>query len=216
MAAKAVTVLVLVLLLSLLSFSSLALTQDFCVADLSSKDTPAGYPCKPQTEVTADDFFYAGLKKPGQIVNPFNASVAKAFVHDFPGVNGLRISGARVDIYPGGVAPLHTHPEGTELVYVLEGKVVAGFISSTGNTVYMETLNKGDLFVFPIGLLHFLYNTGTTTAVMVSAYSSSNPGLQIVDFALFQSTLSEEDVAKTTFLKLAEVNRLKAVFGGSG
>ncbi|GJN16033.1 hypothetical protein PR202_gb02983 [Eleusine coracana subsp. coracana] len=214
--AKAAVILVLVPLLSLLPFSSLALTQDFCVADLNSRDTPAGYPCKPQTDVTADDFFYGGLAKPGPNISPFDTSVAMAFVNDFPGVNGLDISGARIDMAPGGVAPLHTHPEGTELFYLLEGTLVSGFISSTGNTVYMKTMKKGDLFVFPLGLLHFQYNVGRETAVGIAAYSSPNPGLLIIDFAVFKSTLAADVVEKITFLQQAEVKRLKGVFGGSG
>lgn len=214
--AKAALILALVALFSMLPFSSLALTQDFCVADLNSRDTPAGYPCKPQKSVTADDFFYDGLAKPGPEISPFNISVATAFVDDFPGVNGLDISGGRVDIGPGGVAPLHTHPEGTELLYVLEGTMVAGFISSTGNTVYMKKLNKGDLFVFPVGLLHFQYNSGTKTAVAIAAYSSPNPGVQIFDFTMFKSTLPTDVVSKITFLQPAEVKRLKKLFGGSG
>ncbi|GJN03705.1 hypothetical protein PR202_ga21180 [Eleusine coracana subsp. coracana] len=47
----------------LLPFASLALTQDFCVADLTCSDTPAGYPCK--ASVTAGDFAYHGLAAAG-------------------------------------------------------------------------------------------------------------------------------------------------------
>ena len=40
---------------------------------------------------------------------------------------------------------------------------MAGFISSA-NSVYYKTLNKGDVMVFPQGLLHFQINGGWRTA----------------------------------------------------
>ncbi|KAF8646704.1 hypothetical protein HU200_065706 [Digitaria exilis] len=49
-----------------LPFSSLALTQDLCVANLLlPDDTPAGYPCKPKAVVTANDFHSTALAQPG-------------------------------------------------------------------------------------------------------------------------------------------------------
>ncbi|XP_062192621.1 germin-like protein 8-14 [Phragmites australis] len=215
--AKAVfLILVVVPFLSLLPFSSLALTQDFCVADLNMSDTPAGYPCKPQTAVIADDFYYGGLARPGPNISPFMVRLVSASVNEYPAVNGLGISASRFDVAPGGVVPLLTHPEASELLFVVEGTMVAGFISAATNTVYIRTLNKGDTFVFPQGLLHFQYNNGTTTAVGLSAYSSSNPGLQVVDWALFKNNLPSAVVEKVTFLDLFEIEKLKRLFGGSG
>lgn len=209
-------VLVAPLMISLLPSSSLALNQDFCIADLARGDTPAGYPCKPQTGVTADDFYYRGLNTTGPTINPFNIGLSSAFVTRFPGVNGLGISAARVDFAPGGVVPLHSHPGGTELLYVIEGAISAGFITSLTNQVYVKTLYKGDLMVFPQGLLHFQYNLGNDTAVALSSYSSANPGLMILDFALFANNLPSDVVSKVTVLDELEVRKLKALFGGSG
>jgi oxalate decarboxylase/phosphoglucose isomerase-like protein (cupin superfamily) len=74
---------------------------------------------------------------------------------------------------------MHTHPEASELLFVVEGTLSAGFISADANKAYVKALGKGDLFVFPQGLLHFQYNIGNSTAVAFAAYSSPNPGLQI-------------------------------------
>ena len=73
MAPKAAVVhLVLVPLLSLiLPFSSLALAQDFCVADMARPDTPSGYPCKPKALVDSNDFYSDALAKPGPAIQPF-------------------------------------------------------------------------------------------------------------------------------------------------
>ncbi|XP_062195959.1 germin-like protein 8-14 [Phragmites australis] len=208
-------ILLLVPLLSLLPFSSRALTQDFCVADLASSDTPGGYPCKPQTAVTADDFYYRGLATTGPSIAPFKVSLSSAFVTRFPGVNGLGISAARADMAPGGVVPLHWHPVATELLFVLDGTMVCGFISATSNKVFTKTLYKGDLMVLPQGQPHFQYNVGNATAVALSSYSSPNPGLQILDFALFANNLPSEVVSKVTVLDKLEVRKLKALFGGT-
>ncbi|KAF8769470.1 hypothetical protein HU200_006502 [Digitaria exilis] len=70
----------------------------------------AGYPCKLQAGVTADDFYYRGLNTTGPTIDPFSIRLSSAFVTRFPGVNGLDISAARVDFAPGGVVPLHSHP----------------------------------------------------------------------------------------------------------
>jgi hypothetical protein len=156
-----------------LPFSSLAVYQDFCIADLSAAATPGGYPCKPPKDVTADDFHYGGLATPGTALKPFKISLGSAVVTTFPGLNGLGISAARMVMVPGGVAPLHSHPGGTELIFVIEGSVVCGF-------------------------------------------SSDNPGLQILDFALFANDLPTEVVNKVTNLDELQIVKLKALFGGRG
>jgi quercetin dioxygenase-like cupin family protein len=216
MAKKALVLLVVPLLSLLLPFSAFALVQDFCVANLQLSDTPSGYPCKPECVVTAADFSYSGLASPGPTITPFNTALASALVTQFPAVNGLGISATRFDIYPGGVVPLLIHPRATELLFVLDGTMVAGFISAATNTLYMKTLNKGDIFVFPKGLLHFQYNPVNKTTTGLSTYTSSNPGLQIVDWALFKNNLPTEVINKVTFISLPEIRRLKALFGGSG
>ncbi|KAF8654468.1 hypothetical protein HU200_061656 [Digitaria exilis] len=202
--------------LSLLLLSpSLALNQDFCIADLPRGDTPAGYPCKPQANVTADDFYYSGLATTSPPAAPFNVGVSSAFVATFPGVNGLGISAARADMAPGGVVPLHWHPLATELLYVLDGTMACGFISATLNKVYTKTLRKGDLMVLPQGQPHFQYNLGNDTAVALSSYSSSSPGVQVLDFVLFGNDLPSDVVSKVTVLDQVQVKKLKALFGGS-
>jgi quercetin dioxygenase-like cupin family protein len=212
--AKAELLLALVASLVVLPFSSLAVYQDFCIADLSAAATPGGYPCKPPKDVTADDFHYGGLATPGTALKPFKISLGSAVVTTFPGLNGLGISAARMVMVPGGVAPLHSHPGGTELIFVIEGSVVCGFISATLNRVYTKTLYAGDLMVLPQGQLHFQYSHGNTTAVTLSSFSSDNPGLQILDFALFANDLPTEVANKVTNLDELQIVKLKAALFG--
>ena len=206
---------ILALFSFLLVSSSHAAVQDFCVADLTAPQGPAGYSCKTPAEVTADDFVYSGLSVPGNTSTLFNAAINTAFVDKFPGLNGLGVPMARADIAPGGVIPMHTHPGASEIILIAKGSVTAGLISSD-NTVYLKTLKEGDIMVFPQGLLHFQVNTGRTQALLRVSFGSPNPGLQILSTALFSNNLPSELIEKTTFLDDNEVKRLKALLGGSG
>ncbi|KAK9705558.1 hypothetical protein RND81_07G066200 [Saponaria officinalis] len=191
-----------------------ASVSDFCVADTSLPDTPSGYPCKKVSKVTVNDFVYSGLGVAGNTSNIIKAAVTPAFDAQFPGVNGLGISLARLDIAVGGVVPMHTHPGASEVLIVIQGSICAGFISSA-NGVYFKTLNKGDIMVFPQGLLHFQINSGKSRVLAFVGFSSPSPGLQILDFALFANSLPSELVEKTTFLDDAQVKKLKGVLGGT-
>ncbi|PON55606.1 Germin [Trema orientale] len=201
---------------SLFFSSSFGAVQDFCVADYSGPQGPAGYSCKNPAKVTVDDFVNHDLANKGNTTNIIKAAVTTAFDSQFPGVNGLGLSLARADLAPGGVIPFHTHPGGSEILIVIEGTLCAGFVSSTANTVYFKTLNKGDVMVFPQGLLHFQINSGRGEALFLAGFNSPNPGLQLTDFALFKNNLPTELVAATTFLDVAQIKKLKGVLGGTG
>jgi quercetin dioxygenase-like cupin family protein len=202
------------IIFSLLSFSHASLVVDFCVADYTPPNGPAGYSCKSPENATADDFVYHGLNTSGNITNIFNATVTFAFDSQFPGLNGLGITIGRLDFGVGGVVPLHTHPRGSELIVVIEGTLLAGFVS-TNNVAYIKTLYKGDIMVFPQGLLHFQINVGDSNALAFVSLGSANPGLQILDTALFSSNLPSEVIAATSFIDIDEVRKLKGIFGGS-
>ncbi|XP_028751502.1 auxin-binding protein ABP19a-like isoform X1 [Neltuma alba] len=206
-------ILPIIFIFCLLSSTSQASVLDFCVADYAGPNSPAGYSCKKPSKVTVNDFVFHGLGVAGNTSNIIKAAVTPAFDAQFPGLNGLGISLGRLDIEKGGVIPLHTHPGASEALVVLQGSITAGFVSSD-NTVYLKTLKTGDTMVFPQGLLHFQINAGGTSAQALVTFSSANPGLQILDFALFKSDLPTPLIALTTFLDVAQVKKLKGVLGG--
>ncbi|XP_021750120.1 auxin-binding protein ABP19a-like [Chenopodium quinoa] len=194
-------------------FVSSAIAGDYCVADLNLPDGPAGYSCKKPSKVTVDDFVYHGLAAAGNTSNLIKAAVTPAFSAQFPGVNGLGLSIARLDIAAGGVIPMHTHPGGSEILVVIQGQICAGFIDSA-NDIYFKTLNKGDVMVFPQGLLHFQINAGKSPALAFVSFSSPSPGLQITDYAFFANGLPTDLIATTTFLPKDVIKKLKGVLGG--
>jgi len=208
-------ILTIFFIFSLLSLAH-ASVVDFCVADYNAPKGPAGYSCKPPSKVTANDFAYHGLATAGNTTNIFKAAVTIASDAQFPGVNGLGISISRLDLAVNGVIPLHTHPGASQLLVLVKGTIIAGFVSSD-NAVYLKTLHKlGDTMIFPQGLLHFQINVGGSNALAFTSFSSANPRLQILDFALFKSDFPTEFITATTFLDAAVVKKLKGLFGGSG
>ncbi|XLS47397.1 hypothetical protein HN51_021755 [Arachis hypogaea] len=126
--------------------------------------------------VVAEDFFKH--VDPGNVVNKLGSNVTPVSVNELPGLNTLGISLARLDFAPKGLIPPHTHPRATEILTVVEGT----------NRLFTKVLNKGDVFVFPIGLIHFQLNVGYGNAVAISGLNNQNPGVITVANTVFGST----------------------------
>ncbi|KAA0052478.1 hypothetical protein IC582_017679 [Cucumis melo] len=162
--------------------------QDFCVADRNNPVKVNGFVCKDPNVVEAKDFFMSGLNVAGDTNNPVGSAVTPANVVQIPGLNTLGISMVRIDYAPWGINAPHTHPRATEILTVLEGTLLVGFVTSnTENRLITKTLNKGDVFVFPVGLVHFQQNIGYGPAVAIAALSSQNPGVITIANAVFGS-----------------------------
>ncbi|KAL1191024.1 putative germin-like protein subfamily 1 member 9 [Cardamine amara subsp. amara] len=165
--------------------------QDFCVA----VNTPAdgvfvnGKFCKDPKLATADDFFFSGLQNARPVTNPVKSNVTTVNVNNLPGLNTLGISLVRIDYGVNGQNPPHTHPRATEILYVAEGTLLVGFVTSNlDNRLFTKTLNVGDVFVFPEGLIHFQVNVGKYPAVAFAALSSQNAGVITIANTVFGST----------------------------
>ncbi|KAK7349295.1 hypothetical protein VNO77_06554 [Canavalia gladiata] len=203
----------IVLLFAFLLSTCHAAIRDFCVADLNATITPSGYPCKSPETVTVNDFVFSSLQA-GNPSGMFKFAFSPALVAQLPGLNGLGLSVARLDLDAGGATPMHSHADASEVILVVEGQITAGFISSD-NSVFVETLSQGDLMVFPRGLLHFQINAFKGTSAAYLIFSDPNPAAQIVDATLFGNNLDSSFVAKTTLLDRGQIKKLKAAFGGT-
>ncbi|XP_076924772.1 putative germin-like protein 2-1 [Bidens hawaiensis] len=173
--------------------------QDFCVADMSGQVLVNGFTCKNPNSVQASDFHFSGMHVIGNTSNAMGSSVTPAFVFQIPGLNTLGISLARLDFAPWGHIPPHTHPRATEILTVLEGQIEVGFVTSNpGNRHISKVLKKGDVFVFPVNLVHYQRNVGKKSAVALVALSSQNPGVITIGNAVFGSTpdISTDVLAK--------------------
>ena len=144
--------------------------------------------CKNPDYVVAEDFFTSGLDKPGDTSNRVGSNVTTVNVDRIAGLNTLGITLVRIDYAPYGLNPPHTHPRATEILVVAEGTLEVGFVTSNPeNKLFTKTLNKGDVFVFPIGLIHFQFNRGHENAVAFAGLSSQNPGVITIANAVFGS-----------------------------
>ncbi|PHU10200.1 Nectarin-1 [Capsicum chinense] len=172
--------------------------QDICPADLTSTVKVNGFPCK-NTSTTAD-FTSSALATPFVITNPFGYAGAEANVLNVPGLNTLGVSMARVDYAPGGIGPPHVHPRASEIIYVLHGQLLVGFIT-TRNVLFSKVIRQGEVFVFPRGLVHFQKNTGKSVASIIVAFNSQLPGIQLISPTLFESSPPvPDDILAQTFL----------------
>jgi len=176
--------------------------QDFCVADLNSPISVNGHVCKDPNLVQVDDFILSGVNVPGNTSNALGSIVTPFFVSNFPALNTLGVSMARIDFAPYGLNPPHYHPRATEILTVLEGTLEAGFVTSSTynppNQLISKVLQKGDAIVFPKALIHFQQNLGNSHAVALASFSSQNPDINTIANSVFGSNpaISSDILAK--------------------
>uniref|UniRef100_A0ACD5V2D0 Uncharacterized protein n=1 Tax=Avena sativa TaxID=4498 RepID=A0ACD5V2D0_AVESA len=194
--------------------------QDFCVADLMNPVFVNGFVCKNPKLVTANDFFRPGLNVPGKL-NAQGSAVTLVSALQLPGLNTLGISLARIDFGPNGQNPPHTHPRATEILTVITGQLLVGFVTSNQadgrNLLFTKQLVAGDVFVFPVGLIHFQLNNGHVPAVAIAALSSQNPGVITIANAVFGSTppISDLILAKAFMTEKATVDWIQSQFASA-
>ncbi|KAL3679293.1 hypothetical protein R1sor_022249 [Riccia sorocarpa] len=93
----------------------------------------------------------------------------------------------------------HTHPRGTETLFVIEGTLEVGLIDTTAPVpvLFTQTLKKDDIFVFPRGLVHFQINKSKQTVRAYASFSSTNPGLVSLPRTLFGVNIDTEVLTKS-------------------
>ncbi|CAL5354002.1 putative germin-like protein 2-2 [Camellia sinensis] len=211
----------LILVLSLLVSCTMAIAfepsplQDFCVADPTSSARVNGLACMDAKFVEAKHFFFSGLHVAGNTSNKFGFSIAPVTVAQLPGLNTLGLTMVRFDYAPSGIVPPHSHPRATEIITVLKGTIEVGFVTSNpDNRLISKVLHMGDVFVFPVGLIHFQRNVGWENAISISALSSQNPGLVFASGAVFGSNppMPVDLVAKAFQIDKGVVYYLQTIF----
>ncbi|XP_031738831.1 germin-like protein subfamily 3 member 4 [Cucumis sativus] len=161
-----------------------------------------GYHCKSPSLVTTSDFNSAKLTEPVNTDDRINLVVKIVTAADFHGLNTLGLSISRTDLVIDAIVSPHSHPRATEMFFLNQGIVLAGFID-TRNQLFQTILKAGDVIVFPKGLLHFSLNSGYEPAIGFSVYNSQNPGVVNVNGAVFDPADSSHFIEK--FLKRLKV-----------
>ncbi|XP_024027991.1 germin-like protein subfamily 1 member 7 isoform X1 [Morus notabilis] len=196
--------------------------QDFCVAIDDPKSASVfvnGKFCKNPNLANAEDFSTSGLDIAGNTINAVGSNVTDVNIDRIPGLNTLGVSLTRIDFAPHGQNPPHTHPRASEILAVATGKLLVGFVSSNqdGNRLFTKILNQGDVFVFPIGLIHFQFNLGLTPALAFAGLSSQNPGTITIANAVFGSKppINPDFLAKSFQVDTSIINFLQKQFGSN-
>lgn len=156
-------------------------------------------------------FTYTGIRT-SIVLEPFPEAfkVTKASMAEFPALNGQSVSYAVLQYPSGSVNPVHIHPRAAELLFVSFGTLEVGFIDTT-NKLFTQTLQKGDMFIFPKGLVHFQYNADPDkNALAISAFGSANAGTVSLPNAVFNSSVDDSVLAKSFKTDVATIQKLKA------
>ncbi|XP_022151334.1 germin-like protein subfamily 1 member 1 [Momordica charantia] len=191
--------------------------QDYCVANpKSSSMFFNGVACINPNFATTAHFTTSALSKPGNTRNLFGFSVTATNTDNLPGLNTLGLTLARIDLQAQGVVPLHSHPRASEITICLGGHIVVGFVD-TSNRVFSKKIGGGESFVFPKGLLHFMYNDDSkNSAVAVSGLNSQNPGAQLTALAAFASKpdIPPQVLKKSFQITDCDIARIRRSLGG--
>ncbi|KAG6539984.1 hypothetical protein Mapa_018685 [Marchantia paleacea] len=154
-------------------------------------------------------FFTSTTLRQVKLVEGTAATVTPVNSKVFPALDGLGVSFAMLQYPPLTLNALHTHPRGSELLYIVQGVLDVGLIDST-NKLFTQTLHEGDLFVFPKGLVHFQINSDKKQTVKaVAGFSSSNPGLIRLPANLFKSGISDTVLQKSFGVTADTIKTLK-------
>ncbi|XP_059655058.1 germin-like protein subfamily 1 member 1 [Cornus florida] len=194
--------------------------QDYCIADTKTPQTffMNGVPCINPTLAVSNHFATSALSKPGNTrANPFGYNSTFTNTQNLPGLNTLGLAMSRIDIAANGLVPPHSHPRASEVTTMLKGTtLLAGFVD-TSNRLFTQQLRPGDSFVFPKALVHFLFNFDPKNpALLVSGFSSQNPGSQFTSISTFASkpALPDDVLMKAFQISGQDVARIRRNLGG--
>ncbi|KAK4283979.1 hypothetical protein QN277_000874 [Acacia crassicarpa] len=162
------------------------------------------------TSINGSFFTYTGLRgllthRPQTPQTSFKAT--KVTMLEFPALNGQSISYALFQFPSGSINPPHTHPRASELLFLLHGSLQVGFVD-TKRGLYTQTVEAGDMFIFPKGLIHYQYNPHVAHATAISAFPSANAGTVSLPISLFGTGIDEVVLAKAFNIDVSTVKKI--------
>ncbi|XP_068661090.1 germin-like protein 9-3 [Aristolochia californica] len=181
------------------------------VADASDPDILSDFLIPPNVTAVDGNFFtFTGFRVLNDAEPPKAFAVTKASKAEFPALDGQSVSYAALAFPAGSVNPPHTHPRSAELLFLVYGSLDVGFVDTTGK-LYAQSLQAGDMFVFPKGLVHYQLNSDAQSpALALSAFGSASAGIVSVPSTLFVSGIDDDVLAKSFKTDVATIQKLKA------
>ncbi|CAI9105671.1 OLC1v1004649C1 [Oldenlandia corymbosa var. corymbosa] len=180
--------------------------------------SPQNFPWPPTQNTTKADssfFTYTAARSLVGAAPPTQFTTLNADKTTFPALTGQGVSLSVLQFPPGVVNPPHSHPRSPELLLLLSGALRVGFIDAE-NKLFNQTLQAGDMFVFPKGMVHYHHNfLIDNTSVAVSAFASASPGLVSIPSNLFNSGIEDAILAQSFKTDVPTIERLKASVAGN-
>ncbi|KAA8544271.1 hypothetical protein F0562_022283 [Nyssa sinensis] len=162
------------------------------------------------TQVNGTFFTFTGMRVLVGAEPPVTFKVLKSSIAEFPALNGQSVSYAVLQFPASSVNPPHTHPRSAELLFLAYGTLQVGFVDTT-NKLFTQTLQAGDIFVFPKGLVHFQYNADEKNpALAISGFGSANAGTASVPTNVFTTGIDDNILAKSFKTDIATIQQIKA------
>ncbi|KAK9198283.1 hypothetical protein WN944_013467 [Citrus x changshan-huyou] len=165
--------------------------------------------------ITRQYFTFTGLRDMQRVnyTGKTESIVRRVTKKIFPALEGLGVSVSSTFYPPLSITPPHYHPRSSELLVALDGPLEISFID-TRNKLFVQTLQAGDLFVIPRGLIHFVnYTRGDCGGGTMGIFGSANPGTVTLGSTLFESGIEADLLAKAfktdeeTIYKLMKANQ---------
>jgi quercetin dioxygenase-like cupin family protein len=136
---------------------------------------------KQRSAFNSSDFAF-DLNKGTQITGIPGIYAQRGDVSTFPilGLPDTQMAVVRLFFGDGVLFPTHVHPRGTEMLYVIKGSVKVTLEAESSSTApIVNTLNPGQVTIFPIGLAHGgLCVSGPCE--IVAMFDSPDPGIYFV------------------------------------
>ncbi|MBA0750928.1 hypothetical protein Gogos_002304 [Gossypium gossypioides] len=164
-----------------------------------------------QNNVDGSFFTYTGMRVlVNQSTFPANFTILKASMVEFPALNGQSVSYAVLQYPASSLNPPHTHPRAAELLFLVDGSLEVGFVDTT-NKLFTQSLQAGDMFIFPKGLVHYQYNSDPNNpAIAISSFGSANAGTVSLPKTLFATNIDDTILAKSFQTDVSTIQALKA------
>ncbi|KAK3422139.1 germin-like protein 9-3 [Eucalyptus grandis] len=164
----------------------------------------------PQNVTPDGNFFtFTGLRAVLPLDAPTAFKLTKVSQAEFPALDGQSVSIAVLEYSALSLNPLHTHPRASELLFLIHGSLEVGLVDTT-NKLFTQTLQAGDMFIFPKGLVHYQYNANATDyAVAISAFGSANAGTVSLPTTLFSTNINSRILAKSFKTTVPTIHTLK-------
>ncbi|KAK2975674.1 hypothetical protein RJ640_025970 [Escallonia rubra] len=167
------------------------------------------------TNVTADYFTYTGLRDIIEGATPKNFTLTIVSMIEYPALNGQSVSYAFLQFPPRSVNSPHSHPRGSEILLLLSGRLEV-FLVDTDFKLFTKTLEKGEMFLFPKGLVHYQYNNDPKDpATALSAFGSANFGRVTLPETIFITSVPDIVLAKSFQTDIATIQKIKNGLVGS-